>query len=76
MLIAFDRFHDIKPVVKPPTLGGAELIDSTLILDCAETLSLRSLISVQPVTQVGAGLDSGGAISTAIIWYFSRHDDV
>ena len=43
----FDQFHAINPVVKAPTLvcdDGTVLMDSTLIIDYAETLSGRSLM--------------------------------
>jgi len=43
----FDRFHEINPVVKAPTLvcdDGTVLIDSTLIIDYAEALAGRSLM--------------------------------
>ena len=43
----FDQFHAINPVVKAPTLvcdDGTVLMDSTLIIDYAETFSGRSLM--------------------------------
>jgi glutathione S-transferase len=43
----FEAFSAINPVVKAPTLvcdGGEVLLDSTLILDYAETLAGRSLL--------------------------------
>ena len=43
---AFDQFSRINPVVKAPTLvcdDGTVLMDSGLIIDCAETLAGRSL---------------------------------
>nr|WP_311528423.1 glutathione S-transferase [uncultured Ralstonia sp.] len=43
----FDRFREINPVVKAPTLvcdDGSVLMDSTLIIDYAETLAGRSLM--------------------------------
>lgn len=43
----FDRFREINPVVKAPTLvcdDGTVLMDSTLIIDYAETLAGRSLM--------------------------------
>lgn len=43
----FDQFHAINPVVKAPTLvcdDGTVLMDSTLIIDYAETVSGRSLM--------------------------------
>jgi len=43
----FDRFREINPVVKAPTLvcdDGTVLIDSTLIIDYAEALARRSLV--------------------------------
>lgn len=47
----FDQFSAINPVVKAPTLicdGGEVLLDSTLILDYAETLAGRSLMPREP----------------------------
>jgi glutathione S-transferase len=48
----FEEFHAINPVVKAPTLvtdGGAVLMDSTLILQWAETLAApRTLMPSQP----------------------------
>ena len=43
----FDQFHAINPVVKAPTLvcdDGTVLVDSSLIIDYAETFSGRSLM--------------------------------
>ncbi|KHK57325.1 glutathione S-transferase [Ralstonia sp. A12] len=43
----FDRFHEINPVVKAPTLvcdDGTVLMDSTLIIDYAEAVAGRSLM--------------------------------
>ena len=47
----FERFQQINPVVKAPTLvldDGEVLIDSTLILDYAQALSGRSLMPSDP----------------------------
>jgi len=45
---AFDEFHAINPIVKAPTLvcdDGTVLMDSGLILDYAQALAQRSLLS-------------------------------
>lgn len=42
----FDAFHALNPLVKAPTLicdDGGRLVDSTLVIDYAETLAGRSL---------------------------------
>lgn len=47
----FDAFHAINPLVKAPTLvcdDGGRLVDSTLIIDYAETLAGRSLLPHDP----------------------------
>lgn len=47
----FDAFRAINPLVKAPTLvcdDGCVLIDSTLIIDHAETLASRSLMPAEP----------------------------
>lgn len=50
----FDAFRAINPVVKAPTLvcdDGTVLMDSTLIIDYAETLAGRSLMPADPATR-------------------------
>jgi glutathione S-transferase len=50
----FDAFHAINPLVKAPTLvcdDGAVLVDSSLIIDYAETLAKRSLLPSEPATR-------------------------
>ena len=52
----FDAFHAINPLVKAPTLvcdDGGRLVDSTLIIDYAETLAGRSLLPHDPVPWIG-----------------------
>ncbi|MGJ7613670.1 MULTISPECIES: glutathione S-transferase family protein [unclassified Variovorax] len=47
----FEQFRDINPVVKAPTLvcdDGTVLMDSTLIIDHAQSLSGRSLMPADP----------------------------
>jgi glutathione S-transferase len=47
----FATFHEINPLVKAPTLvcdDGCVLVDSTLIIDYAETLAGRSLMPSEP----------------------------
>ena len=47
----FDAFHQINPLVKAPTLvcdDGCVLVDSSLIIDYAETLAGRSLMPSEP----------------------------
>lgn len=47
----FDTFHKVNPLVKAPTLvcdDGSVLVDSTLIIDYAETLAGRSLMPSEP----------------------------
>lgn len=55
---AYDEFKAINPVVKAPTLvcdDGTVLLDSTLILDYAETLAKpRSLLPEEPRERVAA----------------------
>ncbi|RZJ08340.1 MAG: glutathione S-transferase [Rubrivivax sp.] len=51
----FDRFHQINPVVKAPTLicdDGSVLMDSTLMLMYAEALAGRSLMPSAPAELV------------------------
>lgn len=54
----YDRFRDVNPVVKAPTLvcdDGTVLMDSTLILDYAETLSApKSLLPRQMAERLAA----------------------
>jgi len=61
----FEQFTAINPVVKAPTLvceEGSVLMDSTLIIDYAESVSGRSLMPTEPVARrqalrvVGLGL--------------------
>lgn len=50
----FDAFHALNPLVKAPTLicdDGYVLVDSTLIIDYAETLAGRSLLPSEPGTR-------------------------
>ena len=50
----FDTFRKINPLVKAPTLicdDGAVLVDSTLIIDYAETLAGRSLLPAVPTAR-------------------------
>jgi glutathione S-transferase len=50
----FDAFREANPLVKAPTLvcdDGCVLVDSTLIIDYAETLAGRSLMPRDPVTR-------------------------
>lgn len=50
----FGEFRAINPVVKAPTLvcdDGTVLMDSTLIIDYAETLAGRSLMPADPATR-------------------------
>ena len=47
----FDAFHALNPLVKAPTLvcdDGVVLVDSSLIIDYAETLAGRSLLPRDP----------------------------
>ena len=51
----FEQFRAINPVVKAPTLvcdDGAVLMDSTLIIDYAQALSGRSLLSPDPARRL------------------------
>jgi len=51
----FEQFRAINPVVKAPTLvldDGAVLMDSTLIVDHAETLAGRSLLPADPARRL------------------------
>ncbi|MFV0672063.1 glutathione S-transferase [Variovorax sp. tm] len=51
----FEQFRAINPVVKAPTLvcdDGAVLMDSTLIIDYAQALSRRSLLSPDPARRL------------------------
>lgn len=53
----FDTFRDANPLVKAPTLitdDGGILVDSTLIIDYAETLAGRSLLPSQPGARLRA----------------------
>lgn len=53
----FDRFREINPVVKAPTLvcdDGTVLMDSSLIIDYAEGLSCRSLMPAATSERVRA----------------------
>ncbi|MDN3922435.1 glutathione S-transferase family protein [Roseateles violae] len=53
----FDQFQAINPVVKVPTLvceDGQVLVDSTLIIDYAESLAGRSLLPDQPAQRLRA----------------------
>jgi len=50
----FDAFREINPLVKAPTLvcdDGCVLVDSSLIIDYAETLAGRSLMPSEPGTR-------------------------
>jgi glutathione S-transferase len=50
----FDAFHRINPLVKAPTLicdDGSLLVDSSLIIDYAETLAGRSLMPREPAAR-------------------------
>lgn len=50
----FDAFHQINPLVKAPTLvcdDGCVLVDSSLIIDYAETLAGRSLMPSEPTAR-------------------------
>lgn len=52
---AFEQFRAINPVVKAPTLvcdDGSVLMDSTLIIDYAQALSGRSLLSPDPARRL------------------------
>ncbi|POB00426.1 glutathione S-transferase [Chromobacterium sinusclupearum] len=62
----FDRFHEINPVVKAPTLvcdDGTILMDSTLILEYAEGLSSRSLMPMEPQARLAAWRRVGLALA-------------
>ncbi|MET3475293.1 glutathione S-transferase [Variovorax atrisoli] len=51
----FEQFRAINPVVKAPTLvcdDGSVLMDSTLIIDYAQALSGRSLLSPDPAPRL------------------------
>ncbi|MBB3637124.1 glutathione S-transferase [Variovorax atrisoli] len=51
----FEQFRAINPVVKAPTLvcdDGSVLMDSTLIIDYAQALSGRSLLSPDPARRL------------------------
>ncbi|RTD89807.1 glutathione S-transferase [Variovorax atrisoli] len=51
----FEQFRAINPVVKAPTLvcdDGSVLMDSTLIIDYAQALSGRSLLSPNPARRL------------------------
>jgi glutathione S-transferase len=53
----FERFHAINPVVKAPSLvcdNGVVLMDSTLIIDYAESLAGRSLMPAQTASRQAA----------------------
>ena len=53
----FDRFREINPVVKAPTLvcdDGTVLMDSSLIIDYAEGVSCRSLMPAAASERVRA----------------------
>jgi glutathione S-transferase len=65
----FDEFHAINPVVKAPTLicdDGTVLLDSTLMLDYAETLATpeRLLMPVEPQQRLVALRVIGLALAT------------
>ncbi|WP_085637494.1 MULTISPECIES: glutathione S-transferase [unclassified Pseudomonas] len=75
----FERFQQINPVVKAPTLildDGQTLIDSTLIIDYLETLSGQSLLPAHPAARVralhliGLGL---AACEKAVQLYYERN---
>ncbi|MGH8162721.1 MAG: glutathione S-transferase family protein [Rhodanobacteraceae bacterium] len=53
----FDAVRAVNPLVKVPTLvcnDGTQLIDSTLIIDYAETLSARKLMPAEPAQYLRA----------------------
>lgn len=63
----FDAFHAINPLVKAPTLvcdDGDLLVDSSLIIDYAETLAGRSLMPREPGTRRHALQLTGLALVT------------
>jgi glutathione S-transferase len=75
----FERFQQINPVVKAPTLrldDGQVLIDSTLILDYLEALSGKSLLPrdlpqrVQALRLIGLSL---AACEKAVQLYYERN---
>lgn len=62
----FDAFREINPLVKAPTLicdDGSVLVNSTLIIDYAETLAARSLMPSEP----GAHRDALRLIGLALV---------
>ena len=62
----FDAFRQINPLVKAPTLvcdDGCVLVDSSLIIDYAETLAGRSLMPSDP----GARRDALRLIGVALV---------
>ena len=53
----FDAFRTLNPLAKAPTLvcdDGCVLVDSSLIIDYAETIAGRSLMPTNPVTRFTA----------------------
>lgn len=75
----FERFQQINPVVKAPTLvldDGEVLIDSTLILDYLEALSGKTLLPadltqrVKALRLIGLGL---AACEKAVQLYYERN---
>ncbi|MBX8620934.1 glutathione S-transferase [Pseudomonas glycinae] len=75
----FERFQQINPVVKAPTLvldDGEVLIDSTLILDYLEVLSGKTLLPtdlpqrVKALRLIGLGL---AACEKAVQLYYERN---
>src|SRR4030095_16887225 len=73
----FDEFHALNPVVKAPTLvcdDGQVLLDSTLILEHAETLAApRTLLPTDPAARLRAlrllGLTLAGLEKAVAIVY-------
>ncbi|POZ61570.1 glutathione S-transferase [Chromobacterium alticapitis] len=62
----FDHFRAINPVVKAPTLvcdDGTILLDSTLILEYAESVSTRSLLPSAPQARLAAWRRTGLALA-------------
>lgn len=72
----FDAFQALNPVVKAPTLiadDGQPLMDSTLIIDHAESLAGRSLLPAEPAARLAALRTIGLALAAcekAVQYYY------
>ncbi|KUE85723.1 glutathione S-transferase [Cupriavidus necator] len=74
----FERFHAINPVVKAPSLvcdNGVVLMDSTLIIDYAESLAGRSLMPAQTASRQAALRIVGLALAASekVVQNFYEH---